>query len=240
VVEHRGLVIGMVVVATAVTLGVVGVRWYLEDRTLKSSQAFADGFKILGARVVERADAAETSQADGTYASEADKLKASMSVLEAASKDHQGSGAAALARFFVAEQHRRLGAHAPAIAGFEAYLAEEGPGAVMAPFAVEGLGAAYEEQDKVEEAKAQYQRLTAEPFAGHKDRGLFHLARLEHKAGRVDSAARMFQAILDEFPQTIFAPEIQARLSVLPEVAPAAPAESPADPKQPVAGGEQG
>ncbi|HOX44683.1 MAG TPA: tetratricopeptide repeat protein [Myxococcota bacterium] len=231
-VDHRVLVLSLIGVATVIILGVLGVRWFLEDRTLKSSQAFAESFKVLEARVVERDEAPETSQADGTYPSEADKLKASVAALEAMAKEHSGSEAASLAQFFTAESKRRLGEHDAAVAGFEAYLKAEGLGAVMAPFAVEGLGASYEEQNKLEEAKAQYQRLTEAPFLGHKDRGLFHLARLEQKAGRAEVAARQFQAIVDEFPQTIFLPEIQARLSVLPEVPHVAPAPEPAKPGQ--------
>jgi TolA-binding protein len=225
---------------------VLGVQWYLEDLTLKSSKAFAESFKVLEARVVERTGASETSQSDGTYASEEDKLKASVATLEAMTKEHSGSDASALAEFFTAESKRRLGEPDAAVTGFEAYLKAEGPKSVMAPFAVEGLGATYEEQNKLEEAKAQYKRLTEAPFLGHKDRGLFHLARLEQKSGNAEAAARQFQAILDEFPQTIFAPEIQARLSVLPEVPRPAPApEGPAKPgeglpEKPPAGNKQG
>jgi tetratricopeptide (TPR) repeat protein len=214
---HRLLVIGSIVVAAGAVLAVIGMLSHLESKAMEASRAFVDSFKILNARVVERADADETTQADGTYGSERDKLKAALGAMEAMAKAHGGSPAADLAAFFVAEEKRRLGELDQAIAGFEAYLRTQGLRAVMAPFAVEGLGAALEQQGKLEEARAQYLRLTEEGFAGHKDRGLYHLARLEQKAGNHAQAADRFRAILDEFPQSLFSEEIQHRLAVLPE-----------------------
>jgi len=210
------LIIGTVALLLVV-FGLMGLRWYRQNREMAASKAFVAARQILNARVVERAGAEETTQADGTFSSEQDKYRAALAEFDKVSGNFSGTGVALLARYFAAECHRLLGEHDKAKELFDQYLAEAGPEGELSAFAIEGLGALLEEQNKIEDARAQYRRLTEPPFEFARDRGLYHMARLTQKSGDLAEAARMFAEILEKHPKTMFAQEINGRLSQLPK-----------------------
>ena len=102
-------------------------------------------------------------------------------------------------------------------------------------FALENIGA-MEDQGKVDAAREQFKRLTETPFQNYKDRGLYHLARLEQKSGNVDKARSQYEAISKDFPESPLLRDVQTRLSMLPPSASAkASADKPkAEPKKEV------
>jgi TolA-binding protein len=216
--DHRGLLISTGLVIVVIILGLFAWRWHLEDATQKASAAFVDAQQIMEARVVARDDADGTSQVDGTYSSEQDKLHAALVGLKAVKENHASSATAVLATYFIGECYWQLGESDKAVAAFEEYLRSVGPTGELAPFAIEGIAATHEDKGELDQAKQQYRRLTEEPFASQRARGLYHLARLEQKEGRGEQAAILFKALMKEFPTTPYAREIQERLSSLPNV----------------------
>jgi tetratricopeptide (TPR) repeat protein len=82
----------------------------------------------------------------------------------------------------------------------------------------EGLGYAYEQLGKLDEAKATFAKLgeggeAAEGF--YKDRALYHQARLAERGGNPTEAARIYKEVLDKNPTTSLRDEITNRLAVL-------------------------
>jgi len=199
-----------------VIVGVVGWNWYVHSAEMKASQSFIEAYEILDARVAPGEEG--TTSADGSYASEQDKYRAAIEALEQVRKNHASTSTADLATYFIGESHRRLGEHQKAIEHLEAYLKETGAGGELAVFALEGIGLSYEALGRSEEAVKRFRRLTEPPFDREPDRGLYHLARLEHKSGKAQEAARMFREIVEKYPGSVFLPEIESRLELLPKL----------------------
>ena len=221
--------VALIVGATAVIVVVLGTfawRWYSLSKEKAASVDFIKAREILDARVIPRDDAAGTSSADGTFSSQDDKFRAAIAEFEQVAKSHSNSATAALATYYVAEYSRRAGDYDKAISNFKNYLKSEGPSGELAAFAVEGIAASLEAQGKQDQAAQQYQRLTEPPFDMQPDRGLFHVARLEQKAGRIDEAVRLYNDIVEKYPKTTYMREIQDRLSVLEKPEEAKPEEA--------------
>jgi TolA-binding protein len=214
-----------------VILGTFAWRWYSLSKERAASVDFIKAREILDARVIPRDDAAGTSSADGSFASQDDKFRAAIAEFEQMAKGHANSATAALATYYVAEYSRRIGDYDKAIENFKSYLKSEGPSGELAAFAVEGIAAALEAQGKDDQAAQQYKRLTESPFDMQPDRGLFHVARLEQKAGRNDEAVRLFNEIIEKYPKTTYMRDIQDRLSVLEQ--PEAPKDAPKGAEEP-------
>ncbi len=219
IVTNKMMLIAGGTLVIAIVLAFFGWRWYVESATQKASAAFVQARQIMQARVVPQEGAEETSLADGTYASEDDKLRAALASLESVKKEFSSSATATLATYFIGECHWKLGEYDKAVAAFEEYLRSAGPSGELSAFAVEGIGATLEDQGKFEEAKQQYRRLTEEPFVSQRARGQYHLARMEQKLGNAEQAATMFKELMRDFPDTAYARDIQERLSQLPTVA---------------------
>lgn len=206
------------VVVIVAILAFFGWQWYVESATQEASSAFEAAKKALEAPVVPQADGEGTSQADGSFTNESDKYRAALAGLELVKQNYAASATASLATYFIGESHSQLDEYDQAIVAFEAYLKAEGADGELAPFAVEGIAATLEDKGDIDQAKQHYKRLTEPPFESQRARGLYHLARMEHKLGNAEQAARLFTSLLDEYPDTPFAREIQERLAVLPKV----------------------
>ena len=220
--QKVALIVGTLAVVVVV-LGTFAWRWYSLSKEKAASVDFIKAREILDSRVIPRDEAAGTSAADGSFASQDDKYRAAVAEFEQVAKSHSNSATAALATYYVAEYSRRTGDYDKAIENFKSYLKSEGPSGELAAFAVEGIAASLEAQGKEDQAAQQYKRLTESPFDMQPDRGLFHVARLEQKAGRAAEAVRLFNEIIEKYPKTTYMRDIQNRLSLLekPEKEPA-------------------
>jgi tetratricopeptide (TPR) repeat protein len=198
-----------------VILGTFAWRWHSQSLEKAASHAFMQAREILDARVIPREDSAGTSSSDGSFFSEDDKFKAAIAEFEQVTKNHSNSATATLATYYVAEYSRRIGDYDKAIESFKNYLRAEGTGGELAAFAVEGIAASLEAQGKNDQATQQYQRLTEHPFDMQPERGRFHVARLEQKAGRTEEAVRLFNEIIEKHPKTTYLRDIEDRLSML-------------------------
>lgn len=212
--NRKVLVLGFVALALVI-VATYGWRWYSDMREMQASLAFIEARKILDARIVERPESDQTTQGDGTYPSEAERARAAIVGLEKVLQNHPGTRTASLATYFIAESRSLLGEYDKAVEGFSRYLREEGPRGELARFAIEGIGASLEGQGKYDEAKEQYRRLTEPPFDAELDRGLYHIARMEQKAGNSGEAARQFKEIVEKHPKSAFQREIEDRLAFL-------------------------
>jgi tetratricopeptide (TPR) repeat protein len=224
--QKVALIVGALALAVVI-VATFAWRWYSLNKEKSASMAFIHAREILDARVIPRDDTSGTSSSDGSFSSEDDKFRAAVAEFEQVAQSHSSSATAALATYYVAEYSRRIGDYDKAIENFQKYLKSEGPGGELAAFAVEGIAASLEAQGKDEQAAQQYKRLTEAPFDIQPDRGLFHIARLEQKAGRDEEALRLFNEIIEKYPKTAYLRDIESRLSVLEKPG------SPQEPKKP-------
>lgn len=80
----------------------------------------------------------------------------------------------------------------------------------------EGLGYAYEELGKMDQAKATFAKLGEGEVDGfYKDRALYHQGRLAERGGNPADAARIYKEVLDKNPTTSLRDVITNRLAVL-------------------------
>jgi TolA-binding protein len=229
--QKVALIVGSLALVVVI-LGTFAWRWYSLSKEKAASRAFIQAREVLDARVIPKDDAAGTSSSDGSFASQEDKLRAAIAEFELVAKNHSNSATAALATYYVGEYSRRIGEYDKAIESFKNYLKSEGPGGELAAFAVEGIAASLEAQGKDDQAAQQYRRMTEPPFDMQPDRGLFHIARLEQKAGRTAEAVRLFKEIIEKYPKSIYLRSIEDRLSLLEKPEPGQqPAEEPTEPE---------
>ncbi len=216
--ENKMMLGAAVAISIVVVVAFFGWRWYVEEETQKASAEFIKARKILDAPVVKEGDDQDTSDAEQVFTTEEKKYRAALAAFEKMEKDFPSSRTTPLAVYFIGETHRLLAEYDKAVENFERYLKKEGSDGELSPFAAEGIAASYEGKGEFEKAMEQYKRLTVAPFESHRARGLYHMARMEQKLGKLKEAAQQFQAALDEFPGHPYIREIQERLSVLPKV----------------------
>ena len=229
---NRVMLIGGFLALGLVVVGVFAYNWYALDAEQKASAAFAKAQETYEAPVVSSPEQALSGKvAAGTFASPAEKYKAASDGFEKVIKDHGGSRIVSLARYYAGECQLRMESYDKAVEFFEIYLKDAGPDSALASLAVEGIAAAYEAQGKLDEARKQYERLKQEPFIQYKDRGMYHLARMEAVAGKKEAAALIFMQLQEEHPESAFLREAQERLTVLPVVELPKKAEPAVDPE---------
>ena len=216
---NRVMLVAGVLALGLMLVGVFAYRWYADELEQKASASFMKAQETYEAPVVNSPEQALSGKfAAGTFASPAEKYKAASDGFEKVIKDHGSSRIALLARYYAGECQLRMESHDKAIEFFEVYLKDAGPDSALASLAVEGIAAAYEAQGKLDEARKQYERLKQEPFLQHKDRGMYHLARMADVAGKKEAAALIFMQLQQEHPESAFLREAQERLTVLPVV----------------------
>jgi tetratricopeptide (TPR) repeat protein len=211
----------LIIGVAAVGLVIIGSyiwQWYAESREKKASVAFIEAKEILAAPVIPKIEGMENAVIEGSYPSDEEKYKAAIKELEKVTQEHSSSSTSILAIYFIGESYLRLGEYDKAIEKLKEYLTREGENGELAAFAMEGIAVSLEALGKDADAKQQYKRLTQPPLDIEPDRGLYHIARLEQKAGKTAQAVRLFNEILEKHPQTAFRQEIQDRLNQLPKV----------------------
>jgi len=211
------LLIGVAAIGLTI-LGSYIWQWHIESIEKKASRAFIEAKEILNAPVIPKIEGMETAVIEGTYSSDDEKYKTAIKEFEKVILNHGSSATSVLAVYFIGESYLRLGEYDKAIENLKEYLTRDGEHGELAAFAMEGIAASLEALGKDADAKEQYRRLTQAPLDIEPDRGLYHIARLEQKAGKAAQAVRLFNEILEKHPQTAFRQEIQDRLNQLPKV----------------------
>jgi tetratricopeptide (TPR) repeat protein len=215
-VEQRVALLFGAAALAVVIIAVFGWQWFSESREKQASQLFTEARRLALAQ--QNPDDGTKDNITGTDGakSEEEKYRTAIAGFEKVKHDFSRTGTAALATFYVGLYSQKLGDNDKAIEAYKDYLAREGFGGVLAAEAVEGVASAYESKQMTAEAVENYKRLCEPPFTSECDRGLYHLACLEQAAGKLQEAADNFKSILEKYPNTQFAQDIQERLLMLP------------------------
>ncbi|RLB52445.1 MAG: hypothetical protein DRI34_14710 [Deltaproteobacteria bacterium] len=209
----------LAVAAGAVILAVVAAHVYNWNQARKEGQAsalFVEAKKILDAPVSGDEALGQQSSTPGKYSSEKEKLQAALEKMNEVIEKYSSAKTALLARYYVGEIRRRLGEYDQAREAFEQFLNEAGHSSDFSAFALEGIAFCLEAQGKIKAARENYRRMTQPPFNTQPDRGLYHLARLAQDDGQADEARKIYEEILEKYPETAFRAEIENRLALLP------------------------
>ncbi len=160
-------------------------------------------------------DAAKDAAKDikESFHSEDAKRKAVFEGLEKVRHDHAGSAAALTATLKLAEVKLAANDGAAAVPLFEGYLQQATTGSPFAPFAIEGLGYAYESQNKLDEAEKAFDRLATE--GGDPGRGAYHHARMLASRGKIEEAKKAFGQVATTYEKDPIALEASTRAQML-------------------------
>jgi tetratricopeptide (TPR) repeat protein len=212
--HSRALVIGATALATVIA-GSVAMSQISERRAVRASEALERVRKIATAELVT---AGATPKDDGVphFQTEKQRLEAALAALDGhftSLRAPLGAEATLVRGSLLLD----LGRAQDAAAGYEKLL-DGNLDRRVAFLAREGLGYAYEQLGKMDQARATFAKLGEGTDVGdgfYKDRALYHQARLAEKAGNPSEASRIYKEVLDKNPTTSLRDEITNRLAVL-------------------------
>jgi len=209
----RALVIGATALATVIA-GSIAMAQISERRAVRASEALERARRIAIADLVTPG-AAPKNDGVAHFATEKERVEAALASLDGyfTSPRVPLSDEAQLVRAGLLFD---LGRTQEAADTYEKLLKGNLDKRVRF-LAREGLGYAYEQLGKVDQAKAIFAKLSdgdvGEGF--YKDRAQYHEARLAERAGNPAEAARIYKEVLDKNPTTSLRDEITNRLAVL-------------------------
>ncbi len=196
-----------------------GLRSMQSAKEEKSSAALGGALEIAGRPVVESKDE-KKDETKEYFPSDEAKRAAVFEAFEKVRKDFAGSAAALTATLKLAEAKAAAKDGAAAVALFSEYLSQAPSNSPLLPFALEGLGYAYEAQGKLDEAQAAFDRLGSE--AGDPGRAAYHRARLLQVRGKLADARAAFEQVGKDYEKDEIGGEAWTRAELL-----AAPEPSP-------------
>src|SRR2546428_9924171 len=195
-VANRGLVVG--VGGALIAIALVGWRFsaWQGSREAKAGAELAEAIE-LQSRPISSEGSARPGQE--TCASKEEREKAVIAALEKVRADHRSTTAAQTALAEIGF-HKLKGADAAgAQKDLEEFLASAAKGHPLRPFAQESLGYALEAQNRLDEAKAAFEKLRDLELAARAD---YQLARLALVQGKPD-ASRHPERAAKENPQRL-------------------------------------
>ena len=217
VLDTRKRTIVLALAALVVALAAFGgYTWWREARESRANEALAAAIALYDAPVVPIAAPAPGSPAPlpqpGTFSTEREKLQAALPKFREAADRHPNSTAGLVARFHEAGILASLGQYAEAEQGFQEVVNKAGSG-IYGRMGRLGLANAQVAQDKFDNAIAVYTELSRDTSSPVPLDGiLMQLGRAYARAGRKEEAARTFDRIVQEFPQSPFLTDARREL----------------------------
>jgi TolA-binding protein len=207
----------------AVVAAVVLVGGYFVWRTSRDSRAqnlLASALVVADAPVYTPPPPAPGSpapiQPPGTFRSDRERLDAAVPRLQAAADAYPDSEAGLTARFRLAVSLAELGRFAEAEQRYQEVVQKAGSSSIYRQTARLGVGEAQLAQGKGDAAMATFKELSADSNTKLPVDGvLMQLGRAALIAGKKEDATRAFTRVVDEFPQSLYAPEAKEKIAEL-------------------------
>ena len=208
-----GLALGAVIVALA-AFG--GYMWWRQARDSRANEVLASAIAVYDAPVVPITAPAPGSPAPlpqpGTFTTEQEKLQAALPRFREAAERYPDSGPGMVARFHLAGILAALGQYPEAEQRFQEVIAKAGS-SIYGRTARLGLADAQLAQDKFDNAITIYTELSRDTNSDLPvDSVLMQLGRAYARAGRKEEAARTFDRIVQEFPQSLYLADARREL----------------------------
>ena len=216
--ETRGPAITKVLIALALLVASAGAyMWWQGSQEARGNELLASALAAYEKPVVPPQPPAPGSPPPlpqpGTYQSEQERLDASLPLFLDAAEANPGSRAAITARYYAAGILAATGRHAEAEEHYRQVVDRAG-GSIYGRTGRLGLAQTHVAQGKFDSAIDIYTELSRDsgstlPLDGI----LIHLGRAYARAGRADEAARTFNRIVDEFPQSPYVADARRELA---------------------------
>jgi TolA-binding protein len=217
VMETRGRDIGMIALVVVLALVMVaGYTWWRQSRETKGSAALAAALTVYEAPVVPVAAPAPGSPIPvaqpGSFQTEQAKLETALPKFVAAADQFPGTDAGIAARYHAAAILASLGRYGEAEQRYQEVVDKAGRG-IYGRTAKLGMADVQVAQGKFDPAIKTYQELSTDSASQLPlDGVLMQLGRAYAKAGKKEEAARAFNRVVEEFPQSLYAADARREL----------------------------
>lgn len=215
--EERGRDFGLLALGIILALAAVGgYTWWRQSRNEQANTLLAGALAVHEAPVVAPAEPKPGSpmpvEQPGTYRTERAKLEAALPKFVETADRYPSTDAGIAARYHAAGLLAQLGRHAEAEQRYQEVI-DKGGRTIYARTARLGLADARLAQGKLDAAIAVYRDLSTEsnpqlPVDGV----LMQLGRAYLRAGKKDDAARAFNRVVEEFPDSVYLADARREL----------------------------
>ena len=207
--EHRRPVGLLVVVVLVVAVAGIFVHRYLQNKSATESKVLAAGLEASVARVVvpdpEADDAAvpKPDKEDDELTFDSFKARATEALKRWSDVSSKTVELKPLADLGMANAHMDLGEYDKAIAAYRSFLGSKDASVdILKAQAVEGLGYALEAEGKLDDAKAEFEKLISSSSSETKKMATYQSARISEKKGDMEAAKKGYKAVLDTYNET--------------------------------------
>ncbi len=211
---RHGRVIGLSTAAVLLLLvAVFGYRAFTARTEERAQTQLAQAIDILNAPV---APPAGGTQAPGTYPTEAARAEAALQQLLQTSGSFARTDAGVRARYYAASLYAETSRVKEAAEAYEQVRDQAGASTLLGRMASLGLASMQVRQQQYEPAIKTLQELSQRrdgPLPV--DAVLVQLAEAYQQAGRAAEASQTLQRVIDEFPQSPYAPDARERVAAL-------------------------
>jgi TolA-binding protein len=213
--RKRDLTVALLALIVVIA-GIAGFVWWRQTKDVGATALLASALAIYDSPVVPLAAPAPGSPAPlpqpGTFTTEQEKLQAALPKFREAADRYPSSGPGTVARFHVAGILSALGQYPEAERTFQEVVSKGGD-TIYARTAKLGLAETQVAQGKYDSAIATYTELSRDTASQIPvDSVLMQLGRAYVRAGRKEEAARTFDRIVQEFPQSTYLSDAQREL----------------------------
>jgi TolA-binding protein len=206
------------IAALAVAMAVGGVFAWKASRDAKGTTLLATALAVAEAPIVTPPPPAPGSappvQQPGSFRTERERLEAAVPLLQRAADGYPDSDAGITARYRLAASLAELGRYAEAEQRYQEVIQKAGARSIYHYTARLGVGEAQLAQGKGDAAVTTFRELTTDTSSNLPVDGvLMQLGRAALLVGKKDDATRAFTRVVDEFPQSLYAPEAKEKLA---------------------------
>jgi TolA-binding protein len=215
--EERGRDVGVVMLAILIALAAVGgYTWWRQSRNAKANTLLAGALAVHEAPVVAPTEPAPGSpvpvEQPGTFRTLQTKLEAALPKFLETADAYPSTDAGIAARYHAAGILAQLGRYPEAETRYQEVI-DRGGRSIYARTARLGLASAQLAQNKYDSAIAIYRDMSTEsnpqlPVDGV----LMQLGQAYLRAGKGEDAARAFNRVVEEFPDSIYVADARREL----------------------------
>jgi predicted negative regulator of RcsB-dependent stress response len=220
VVEPYLRTIGVSILTAAVLIGVVwGVTGWLESRAQAATEQLGHIVRTYQAELLvgdEQPQAKSTDEDNPIprFKTAEERGQSVLKQLDELDQKHRGSAASKEGKLFRAGVLFDLGRVDEAATAYDNFLVES-KHSPMVTLAREGLGLCKEQQGKLDEALAEYQKLEPKTGDFFRDRALWDEARVLAKKGDKKQAAEKLKELVAKVPASPLKDEAQTQIAQL-------------------------
>ena len=216
---------------TVVLVAAFGALAYFQShRAREADRAFRDARTAFEAPVASELPSEAERPAGQVFATAEDKYKTAAAAFEGVARRYESSAVGARAGYYAALARIELGQYAEAEKALRE-LQGRGDDELVSDLSRVALGNLYRRSGETDRALETYRGVITDPETSvPRDYALHCLAGTLEDAGRYPEAREAFQALVQEFPASVYTPAARARVDYLQTAAAGASAAAAAAP----------